>query len=521
MVTRYISTVVAFGGALRRESHQNREAMWGRSWVVSNVIGWTFLQALALSGCGGNAATEVPRAQRDTSAIFGSGMRLKAHYLDGGDGARVPVDFYDTELSTNCQFVESASGQYHCLPTTRARFYFDADCSEPAYVPSPCAQIPPPPELLVSANSPECDALASGYSLGEERPVSTLYMRTSEGCKMEEARSAWSLVREPLTRFVRGATSVVGAAGGLQASRVTGDDGAFLNLRLVTDGEPCSQVMARGVPRCISGLSASLSSILFDSANCDSAAVAIRYQSDGDRCAERQTFVAERKSNNCVANDSVYAALDDVTAAVYHRQPSGECLALGDDAMPSSYSYYHAGAELSIEDAPTVKTARVGSGALGLPCQTDREGVPLLAPNSQIAIPQIWQLESGLKCGAIADPSGTLRCVPYAMGLPTTPIPGETGPFSDANCTQRVATASRDDCSNESVPYPYFIETDYALCKSTITHAYIATPYDGPFYEMRDTICRSAPNWQSQLAFVVGPEVDLSRFPPISDLTDQ
>ncbi|HYQ03313.1 MAG TPA: hypothetical protein VER96_31780 [Polyangiaceae bacterium] len=492
--------------------------MWGRRWLVSNVIGWALLQAL--SGCGGKSSTEVPRAQRDTSAIFGSGTRLKAHYLDGGDGARVPVDFFDSELSTNCQFVESASGQYHCLPATRTRFYFDAACSEPAYVPSPCAQIPPPPELLVSANSPECDALASGYSLGEERPMSMLYIRTSEGCQADQARSAWWLVREPLARFVQGTTSVVGAEGGLQASRVTADDGAFLNLRLVTDGEPCSQVLDRGVPRCISGISARLSSALFDNANCDSA-VAVRYLDDADRCAGRQAFVTERKSNNCVANDSVYAALDEVTAAIYQQQQSGECLALGDDAMPSSYFFYHAGAELSIEGAPRVNTVRVGSGALGLPCQTDREGVPLLAPNSQVPIPQIWQLESGRKCGAIADPSGTLRCVPYGLGLPTSPIPGELGPFSDADCTRRVETVSRDACSNEAVPNPYFIETDDALCKSTITHAYIATPYDGPFYEMRDTICRSAPNWRNQLTFVVGPEVDLSSFPPISDLTDQ
>jgi hypothetical protein len=175
-----------------------RGPMRGGSFAGSSAIGWVLLQVFALGACGGKSVTEVPRAQRDTSAIFGSGTRLKAHYLDGGGGARQLVDFHDTELNTTWQFVESASGQYHCLPTTRARHYFDSTCSEPAYVSwTNCGKDPPSPGLLVSSFSPECEALAGGYSLVEERTVSTIYSRTTAGCEASDVQSAtaWSLVR--------------------------------------------------------------------------------------------------------------------------------------------------------------------------------------------------------------------------------------------------------------------------------------------------------------------------------------
>src|SRR6478609_6133334 len=63
-------------------------SMRARRSAVSNAMGWACLHALVLGGCGGKSLAEVPLAQRDTSAIFGGGTRLKAHYLDGGGGAR-------------------------------------------------------------------------------------------------------------------------------------------------------------------------------------------------------------------------------------------------------------------------------------------------------------------------------------------------------------------------------------------------------------------------------------------------
>jgi hypothetical protein len=306
----------------------------------------------------------------------------------------------------------------------------------------------------------------------------------------------------------------------LQASRVTVDDGAFSNLRLMADGKTCYQVMLRGVPHCMPGLSAWPTTLYFDNASCDGA-IALRSLTDGQLCAgQRSEYVIERKVDNCIENDSLFVATEDVTAPL-HQLESDQCFPTSRDSVPGSYSFYHAGDEISAKAAPQVNTARVGTGALGLPCQTDANGVPLPAPDAHAPIPQNWLLENGRKCGPITDPDRMLRCVPYALALPT-PIAGESGPFSDANCTKRVTTVSRDKCSNEPLPYPYFIETSTSTpCTPTITHAYLAAPYAGPLYELRGTACTSASGWQSQLLFVVGTEVDLASFPAINELTEQ
>jgi len=496
--------------------------MGGRGRAVGIAIGWACLQALALSACGGKAQPEIPPAQTDTSTVFGSGTRLKAHSLDGGSGARALLDFYDTELNTTCQFVESASGQWHCLPTAQARAYLDADCREPAYVEfDQCSADPPLPGLLVSASSPECDALTRAYSLAEERTGSTLYSRTSEGCIPQTTtyESAWSLVLEPLTRFVQGSLSVFGAAGGLQASRVTGDDGAYRNFQLMADGQPCVEVMLRGERRCMPGLSAVEGRFYFDGASCESP-LATRMLTDGQRCAgQRSSYVVQRTQENCVENDSLRTAIADVSE-VYESEHAGQCLATSPDTVSDNVSFYHSGSALSAEHAPPMGIARVGTGALGLPCQTDREGTPLMAPDPHLLFPQIWQPESGRKCGSIPDLNGTLHCVPWSLAMPTI-VAGSSGPFSDAGCTQLVTSAFRDTCSGESLPDPYFTETAKTRCGYALTHAYRAEPYSGPLYEQHDTACVPASPWKDHLYFVVGAEVDLASFPALTETTER
>jgi hypothetical protein len=499
--------------------------MRARNGVAFNALGRLCLLSGALSACGGKSLTEIPRAQRDTSALFGSGTRLKAHYWDGGDGARELVDFYDSELQASCEFVESTSGQYECLPTLRTFDFFDADCSEPAYR-ALCGKEPPHAGQLVSSFSAECEALVNVYSLGEERAVSALYSLGTGECvaHVSPPKTAWSLVHEPLTRFVQGSLSVVGAEGGLQASRVTGDDGAFTNLGLMAEGKPCSQVMVRGVPHCMPGLFAAPSGNAFEDASCEGPMLAIGNISDGERCAgQRAEYVREAKPENCVPNDSLHVALDDVGDVYYANYvgSTNQCVAWSSSADSERYSFYHTGAELSAEHAPPMGNARVGTGSLKLSCQTDREGVPLFSADAHALIPQAWQTESGQNCGPIPDLNGTLRCVPFSLGLPT-PTPGELGPFSDASCTQRVVGLTQGQCSNALQDYAYFIEAQSVTsCTSALAHAYRVQPYSGPLFEQRDGTCTPASPWPKEAYIVPGAEIDLASFPLITDVTEQ
>ena len=494
--------------------------MRGRKSAISNAVGWLSLISGALGACGGKSLAAVPSAQRDTSAIFGSGTRLKAHYLDGGGGARQLLDFYDTESNTACEFVASASGQYHCLPTAQATSYFDADCSEPAYVYQRfCGETPPAAGVLVSVLTTQCDSLVQAYSLVEERAVSTLYSSSANGCVAQTSppATAWSLVQEPLTRFVGGALSVFGADGGLQARRVTGDDGTFVNRRLMAAGKPCDKVMVRGVSKCIPGLSAPADSKYFDSASCEGSPLAVRGESGEDRCAGlRPEYVVESQLENCVQNDSLYAPVDDV-ASVFHVDPRGQCLSYNRDDT-GALNFYHAGAALSAEDAPLSGTVRVGSGALGLPCQTDRDGVPILEPDPTLRVAQRWLMEDGRNCFAVSEPSGSLRCVPlsFLSILPNL--------FSDANCTHEVVESSPHDCTDELPRFPIAVDLSVDMtrtaCVWTASRVYTTKAYSGTHYLQHEGDCSAVPASDGSLFFSMATELDWASFPALTEATD-
>src|SRR4051794_624092 len=64
-----------------------------------------------------------------------SGSRLRARVLDGGEGARLFVEWMDTELAMSCAFVPAEDGELRCLPThaqsaNAEALYADAQCTE-------------------------------------------------------------------------------------------------------------------------------------------------------------------------------------------------------------------------------------------------------------------------------------------------------------------------------------------------------------------------------------------------------
>jgi len=215
----------------------------------------------ALAGCGGKAHADMPVSTpalppfttADSSPFFGSGSRLKAHVWDGGSGARALLDFYDVQLDVNCTFLENASGEYHCLPKPLANSYFDANCTQPAFIGTGSAETPPRAGVLVVSYAPSCDKMVVPYSLVEEQPVTQLYTWIDGKCYPETVfpDSAWTVQPEPLTRFSGAALSTVGDEGEAQALRATADDGAYLNLYITAHGQRCVGLQFAQEQRCL------------------------------------------------------------------------------------------------------------------------------------------------------------------------------------------------------------------------------------------------------------------------------
>jgi hypothetical protein len=65
-----------------------------------------------------------------------SGTRLKLRFYEGTDGSRQFIDFFDTQLQTNC-VVGSATAdrtRFRCLPPLGGRvMYTDTACKQPAF----------------------------------------------------------------------------------------------------------------------------------------------------------------------------------------------------------------------------------------------------------------------------------------------------------------------------------------------------------------------------------------------------
>jgi hypothetical protein len=65
-----------------------------------------------------------------------SGTRLKLRFWEGSDGSRQFIDFFDSQLQTNCQVVaynKTSDGKVRCLPTIAGELYYsDAQCMTPA-----------------------------------------------------------------------------------------------------------------------------------------------------------------------------------------------------------------------------------------------------------------------------------------------------------------------------------------------------------------------------------------------------
>jgi hypothetical protein len=437
----------------------------------------------------------------DSSPFFGSGSRLKAHVWDGGSGARALLDFYDTQLDINCTFLENATGEYHCLPKPLANSYFDPNCTQPAYIGTSSAEIPPRAGMLVMSYSPSCDKMVVPYSLVEEQPVTQLYTWIDGKCypDTDSPDSAWTVQPEPLSRFSVAALSVVGDEGEAQALRATADDGAYLNLYTTAHGQPCVGLQFAQEQRCLQMPFGHMEDGTYADEACSGPELAYSTLTESDVCSGRKpTRALVTQPAACVQQQSLRALLDRVPSA-FSADASGHCAPY--DPSVFGEALYRVGESVSSSEAPVLSAVIVGSGALTLSATANRLGTPLTEPYAN------WRLADGERCARILDTTGMLRC---AAGLGLL-----LAVYADANCAQQVVATS--DCDD---PPRYLLEEDKAGTGIlTLVAAYAAEPYTGPLYARLADACQRIEMPVGRY-FQRGAAVDLDTFPVIIETTD-
>lgn len=84
-----------------------------------------------------------------------SGERLRAAYLNGADGSRQFVGWYDASLEVDCTYAIASDGSWRCLPggAETGRFFADAACTQRlATLPRGCSA----PAYAVSSDTSAC-----------------------------------------------------------------------------------------------------------------------------------------------------------------------------------------------------------------------------------------------------------------------------------------------------------------------------------------------------------------------------
>jgi hypothetical protein len=463
----------------------------------------------ALPGCGGKAHTDMRVSTpdlptfttADSSSFFGSGSRLKAHVQDGGGGARALLDFYDTQLDVNCRFVENASGEYRCLPILLASSYFDANCTQPAFLGT--GSVETRAGMLVMSYGPSCGQMAVPYSLVEEQPVAQLYTWIDGKCYPETntPNNAWTVQPEPLTNFSSASLSVVGDEGEAQALRATADDGAYLNLYTTTQGQPCVGLQFAQEQRCLRTPFSRMTDDTYADDKCSGPALAYSTLSESDVCSGRKaTRALVTQTDACAQQQSLRALLDTVPSG-FSTDGNGHCQPY--DGSIFGEALYRVGESVSSSEAPVLSAVIVGTGALRLSATANRVGTPLIQPYTA------WRLASGEPCTGILDPSGIRRCAPG--------IVLSSAAYTDANCTRPIAAPFNCDQAPG-----YLLEEDQASTGVlTLIAAYAAKPYTGPVHRKQGDGCQPFEVPATARYFQRGAAVDLDTFPVITETTDR
>jgi hypothetical protein len=407
--------------------------------------------------------------------LFGSGERLRAVYLDGGDGAEHLLHFRDEERGVDCAFADGGDGVVRCLPIRNVGLYYtDADCTEPVAIvhecdpPPPyvrsnpagaCRDAQPPPVEVWEVQAPL--TIVEAYSLDDGRCVPITYY--------PDEQDAFAAEPADLGLFVEAELSSEELDGGLGRRVALASDGAYHVLGgydAVTDAS-CNVSDVNGTPRCLGfvaeafGYSTSPTCDVEDVAYtdvepaCGELSAVLQYTADADLCVDdyHHEFF------------ELGAALEP--AEIYEGSPT-ECAPVA--AEPGRF--FALGDPLSEDTFPHLGVAELGTGRLRKHALSTPGGVALSTD---------WHLWHRWR-----DTEREEDCVPQLTATGTRCLPSRSestgGWYADAACTEILLPIETPIC--DLPPYVRLTSATPAPCSIHRTeHVHELGPeHIGPTY---------------------------------------
>lgn len=343
-----------------------------------------------------------------------SGTRLRRRYLEGGEGAYVTVDLWDTQMETVCSYREATDGMLRCLPDAAVELtYADAACSQPVYVARDYdCETPYARSLVDSAIYEQTDtpAVLSG----------ALYVETSFGCEpysFDPGAEHWVAKLVPSNQFVQGTVEDEVRADNMAARFIAGSDGSRWLQETVhrNRGYTCVfDEQFRCVPRVSHG-------IYYADAGCSEPLHSIRGDSVPPMLPD-----PVRDAENCLQRFDYFETGPNVfPTTIYYVDSDGSCMPR---AASNQRTYYRRGAQIPLGSFPTASIALEGSSTLQARRYVDADGEPLGAAYA------FWDTSRDEVCDPteLAD-DGSVVCLTRDRGF----VSGVQ--FADSTCTEQIS----------------------------------------------------------------------------------
>lgn len=457
-------------------------------------------------GTGGGATYE---------GLFGSGERLSAVYIDGGDGAERFSHFQDTTLEQACDFAELADGSVACLPThTVTLAYADAGCSEPVLVLGAC-DAAPPAHVSVVVDEPcrlEHTTRRDAYTVGAVATLAEVYIDNGSGCVADttfddQTMTVHGLAAADQGVFAPATVSSVAIDNGLGRRVAASSDGAYrvLGAYNVARDEACSARAAGDATVC---LSSHLATGLNHSTSASCATDDVAFASTDASCGEPQAVVKYSYPGDdlCQAPAiTIHAVGDALDAADVYSDASGSCTAVGDSGM----RYFEIGGQAAPGVLPELVWAEAGSGRLTLQRVASPDGALLGTAGT------FYDTERDESCSASATGNGT-RCLPPMMMV----TDAGTGYFADDQCTEQVILHTPGTCSTAPPTYLGVLSAPVDSCAASSVDAVygVGAEHAGPVYQLVGDACMEG-TFEGADFFALGTAVSLDTFAPLEEST--
>lgn len=424
-------------------------------------------------------------------ATYRSGSRLLAEILRAGDAVRFER-FFDTKRNETCTFMETADGEYRCLPTWTAAKYADSSCGKPtvAHLSTCGADTRYAVATVGSTGCARQFRPSAIYPIGDVSEGETYDKLVDGRCEprppAEETRRVLG-PEIPFTEFVKATVVTANVTEDLAVERLVAEDGSELTLDRQIDrtrDAKCS-IWRVGAPdaesiACLPKVAYAFEKMApWANASCTEPAA--------------QSFTPEGcPAGEVIARESLIG--EDDLCGPYRRltvhERGAELATIYEGAECTSAKpwpdtrFFSVGPELPVASFPAIEETLFGEGRLRVVAFA-KAGIPLGTSDF---------LDTGSKsrCAAASFTDGKLYCVPRET-RPSSP----TQFFKDPSCLQPVYV------DGPCHPVTVLIDGD-PTCDGA-GHDTTVTPLGAPFelatYYMKSETCEPIVNDAGLVAY--------------------